>query len=339
MVDHHTDELGNMFLSPTQWEEFSTYLFVDRKLSTTKTSINPLKSRFIILSRYFSTVPFNRTNFNTFIKQMIVKGNKNTYINGFIKLAKHVDKWLKLNELQDYTYFREEDNDYDVLTSEEIVQLAECQVVYQRDIEYQSHRNKTLIYFVAMTGCRINEALSLTWKDVIDSPIPVAIFRETKNGDTRYVPLRGILPGLLQSLPRRSDLVFNSIDDKRLSLDLKNRADIIGLKKRVWWHLLRHSFITNLIQQGVDDLIIAKIVGHKNPASTQRYNHVNLMSLAVMMDLHPLFQENQTMESVTDYLIEHIQKFLNKKRFSLSTDQNMNQLTIKIESHPLHLRE
>lgn len=319
-----------MYLNVEQWEDFSTYLFIDKKLATTKSNINPLKSRFVILSRHFSNVPFNRDTFNVFIKGMVLAGNKKTYINGFIKLAKHIDKWLKVNEIQDYTYFREEDNDYDVLTSEEIIKIAECKIEYKRDKEYQEKRNKALIYFVAMTGCRINEALSLTWKDLIDSPIPVAIFRETKNGDTRYVPLRGILPDLLKSLPRRSELVFNSLDDKRLSLDLKRRTEAQGITKRVWWHLMRHSFITNLIQQGIDDLIIAKIVGHKNPASTQRYNHVNVMSLAVCMDLHPLFQENQTMESVSDYLVEHIQKFLNKKKFSLSIEQTSNLLNVKI---------
>lgn len=319
-----------MYLNVEQWEDFSTYLFIDKKLATTKSNINPLKSRFVILSRHFSTVPFNRDTFNVFIKGMVLAGNKKTYINGFIKLAKHIDKWLKVNEIQDYTYFREEDNDYDVLTSEEIIKIAECKIEYKRDKEYQEKRNKALIYFVAMTGCRINEALNLTWKDLIDSPIPVAIFRETKNGDTRYVPLRGILPDLLKSLPRRSELVFNSLDDKRLSLDLKRRTEAQGITKRVWWHLMRHSFITNLIQQGIDDLIIAKIVGHKNPASTQRYNHVNVMSLAVCMDLHPLFQENQTMESVSDYLVEHIQKFLNKKKFSLNLNQSSSFLKIEI---------
>jgi len=57
-----------MVLESKMWDAFSTYLFIDQKLSTSKGSANALHSRFIILCRYFCDKDYNRDNFTLFLQ-------------------------------------------------------------------------------------------------------------------------------------------------------------------------------------------------------------------------------------------------------------------------------
>jgi integrase len=40
------------------------------------------------------------------------------------------------------------------------------------------------------------------------------------------------------------------------------------------WHVFRHSFVSNLASEGVDQRIIMALVGHLNPETTRRYQHL-----------------------------------------------------------------
>ena len=59
-------------------------------------------------------------------------------------------------------------------------------------------------------------------------------------------------------------------------------GEAIGLKLTP--HCIRHTYITLLSESGVDSLIIRKIVGHKNVATTQRYCHPSRAKLAKSLE-------------------------------------------------------
>lgn len=55
----------------------------------------------------------------------------------------------------------------------------------------------------------------------------------------------------------------------------KQVADRAGIDKRVYTHLLRHSFITNALRAGMSPMLVTKIVGHSSLRMIERvYSHL-----------------------------------------------------------------
>lgn len=98
-----------MQITEQLWTDFSSYLFFDKKLSTKPGAKSATKSRFFQLSKQFGNgTPFNRLNFTLYLSKLQEQGYAISHINKTITMAKHLDKYLKLNELSDFTYFKEE---------------------------------------------------------------------------------------------------------------------------------------------------------------------------------------------------------------------------------------
>src|SRR3990172_7085148 len=282
------------------WEQLQSFLLNDRKHSDKPSAVYAVKSRFKTLKTWFGDKEFNRDNFNLFIQHMRESGYSVSYRNNFIKLAKTLGIYLKTDDFRDYLYFRENRTfTGEVLTADEIQKIVDA----GPDPKYDA-----LFLLMGTTGARIGEILSLVQEDVRGTPAFV-IFRNTKNGSDRMVPISEKLYKMLKAISPsehyiktyqdsnpRLPSVFGMKNGQWVNVELKRRAKAVGITKRVFCHQFRHSYITTMREQGVEIADIATIVGHQDPRNTMRYSHASLSYFTQVVRQHPLLKDERTWE-------------------------------------------
>lgn len=322
-----------MELDHSMWSALHDYLFIDdNKFSTKEGNQWSYSSRFKLLVNWFTShkLPFNRKNFVLFLKEMQDSISPKTgkpytpsYLNKFITMAKLLDKMLAINEMDKFSYFNEKANKpkRKIISADLAKRLAELNFEYKRFKEYINQRQETLIKLMHTTGPRIDEALSLEWRDIGTDPWHVT-YRDTKNGEDRSVPISEKTYNLLINLPKRSSTyVFasartaNKLRGKQINDDLKQRMKALELDVEVHNHLFRHSFITTMRQAGADVADIAFLAGHKDPKSTMRYINSMLDYYATIIYIHPLNQEDIDLEVIGQKMLSMAMRLINKELF------------------------
>lgn len=130
-------------------------------------------------------------------------------------------------------------------------------------------------------GLRISEALGLEVPD-IDSARMVVMVRAGKGNKDRHVPLPQRTLELLRDYwrayrPKTRLLVIQ--DGRPLTYEsvryfLKDAVQRSGIAKRISCHTLRHSYATNLMEQGLDVRVIQGLLGHRSLKTTTLYLHM-----------------------------------------------------------------
>jgi integrase len=138
-----------------------------------------------------------------------------------------------------------------------------------------------LIEFLTYSGCRIDEAKHLRWKDVEGDAIWIhGGATGTKNSESRQVPIIGSMRTLLDDL--RANPRFYRGDRKGFVLAICECQKAIDaacadLKiKRFTHHDLRHLFATRCIESGVDIPTVSRWLGHKDGGALamRTYGHL-----------------------------------------------------------------
>ena len=151
------------------------------------------------------------------------------------------------------------------------------------------HRTGTLALLLLDTGLRIGEALRLTVSD-LDFAEGKILVRQTKTGDFRVAPVSPLLrkhlrrylqrrDGRLAKLGRRSDVVFLSESGAACSVSVAEHSfQRIGKAagvRRVYPHLLRHTFATQSLLNGAPLPAVMRLGGWRKLSTVQRYTYMN----------------------------------------------------------------
>lgn len=160
-----------------------------------------------------------------------------------------------------------------------------------------------LLTLMAITcGARKGEiSTKLRWGD-IDWDNSVVIFRHTKNGSCKKVPLtaavmrelkkfREIGNGLVFPSPRNPSIPYEFRYVWAKALTESGVKIIDEDKEKVVFHTLRHSFCSSMSNAGTTIQEIAVLAGHKSLQTTMKYTHSDPQRLAAT--INKIFSEVQ----------------------------------------------
>lgn len=140
-----------------------------------------------------------------------------------------------------------------------------------------------LVRFIMGTGVRLTEALAARW-DYFDEHsrtyVPQGYEEDdgTKGGEAEHMAMPDWLYDYLMSLPRDCEFIFPNRAGRPYSVSLlkkplKAAAAELGLP-RLYAHLLRVSFASNLLAEGIDLRTVQEALRHANASTTQGYCEV-----------------------------------------------------------------
>ncbi len=134
------------------------------------------------------------------------------------------------------------------------------------------------IRLILLTGCRSGEITRLKWSEVKPDRL---ILTRTKTGPREQVLSRDAIT-LLKRLrnKRLGPCVFPSKDDQNepatnlriLWKPIRRRA---GLPDDIRLYDLRHSYASHSVMNGESVVMTGKLLGHRDPSSTERYAHLD----------------------------------------------------------------
>lgn len=148
----------------------------------------------------------------------------------------------------------------------------------------QASRAKMLlpaVQFAIETGVRMGELLSLEWRHV-DTHLRVATLPDTKNGESRQVPLSSAAVTAITSLPRhiKDGRVFWAWSRSDSLENAWRRAVKAAGLKDLRFHDLRHEAVSRLFERGLNPMEVSAISGHKTLQMLKRYTHLKAEELA-----------------------------------------------------------
>jgi integrase/recombinase XerD len=183
-----------------------------------------------------------------------------------------------------------------VITEEEVSKMLESASTF---------KNKLIIALIYSAGLRRSELLNLRKEDIVfeKKMIFVRVGKGKRDRTTilseyameiykiyleRYKPNYWVLEG-----PNRKKYSATSVGNI-----VKRTAKIAGVSIEVTPHILRHSFATHLLEQGVDLRYIQELLGHTSSTTTEIYTHISQKSLAnIKSPLDRILNHNKQVDS------------------------------------------
>jgi integrase/recombinase XerD len=183
--------------------------------------------------------------------------------------------------------------------------LSEAEVDKLLTIELPSTplglRDRAILEVLYASGLRASEIVGLRLENYLRTD---GLLRVTGKGDReRVVPVGTSAVGAIDAwLARGRPLLVKArtggevfigehgrrLTTARLWQIVQEMAKLGGVEKKIWPHLLRHSFATHLLGRGADLRAIQEMLGHASLATTQVYTHVDQARLrAVHRRFHP----------------------------------------------------
>lgn len=176
------------------------------------------------------------------------------------------------------------------MTNAEVDQL--CKAPSVNELLWEK-RDRCLFEFLYSSGCRVSEIAGLKLSDFMDSFHSALVTgkgnkqRKVFFEDDALASLRLYLQDRKTVLERekgQTDFLFINQRGKPLTTGgiryiLSRYSGIEGTNHHVNPHAFRHTFATQLLNNGADVRMVQEMLGHSSISTTQRYTHITTEKL------------------------------------------------------------
>lgn len=277
---------------------FLEYLKYERRLSVN--TIDSYGENLLLVSKYLNKDLINVTRddiknfFDNFDGDVKTKAHYLTVLNSFYKYLLFMGK-CSINPCDGIKHPKLSKKLPEYLTSEEINKLFDIRLT--KPIDY---RNKAMLEVLYATGTRISELINLELNQIDFDECIIRVTGKGKKdriipiGDTAMDALKNYILNYRIFLVKTNDnnFVFLNKNGSKISRQgffkiLKGLAFDAGIKKDISPHTIRHSFATNLLNNGADLRIIQELLGHENLQTTEIYSHLTNKKIEDDYQNHP----------------------------------------------------
>lgn len=251
----------------------------------------------------------------------------NTSLAAIISFQKYLQDrgFTKENFTDGFTTLKVEKKIVDVLTIKEIKKILSTHIRTKTGKIVISDKN--YLFFtkiLAYTGARFSEVAKLRVNKIYEDYI---LITETKGYEARKIYINPNLSKELQEWIKHKspdDLVFETLGGKSMHpgdvlVNLRKRCEIAGIKKKVYPHLFRHSYATQLAIDGAQAEEIKKILGHKDIQTSLGYIHTADDTLKKATFRHALNREYLSPQDILKEFVRFVFSFKiqDDRRFSI----------------------
>lgn len=190
----------------------------------------------------------------------------------------------------------------DVINDDEVTLI---QQTFDRST-YEGERNYTIVEVLYGCGLRVSELVNLKLSNIYAEEQYLQIFG--KGNKERWVPINERALELMLSYihnvrchvpdkPGEEKYVFLNRRGRHMSrqmvfIMLQNAVAAAGIKKTVSPHSLRHSFATELVENGADLRAVQEMLGHESISTTEIYTHLTRDTLRnTIAAFHPHYKK------------------------------------------------
>lgn len=172
------------------------------------------------------------------------------------------------------------DRSLDLISSDELLRLINA----PDGDDLKSFRDKAILELFFSTGLRVSELCSLNSDiDLKKDEMPIRgkgekvrvvfLSEESKRAVKKYLDNRKDMEdALFVSFSKNGET--KRLTPRSIERIVKYYAIKAGISKKVTPHVIRHSFATDLLQNGADLRAVQMMLGHSNIATTQVYTHI-----------------------------------------------------------------
>ena len=170
-------------------------------------------------------------------------------------------------------------------------------------------RNAVIIEILYGCGLRVSELVGLTLSQLYLNEECLLI--TGKGNKQRWVPINSRAIKLLENYislirtqipikPGNENYVFLNHRGTKLSrvyvfMIIKKAVEEAGIHKSVSPHSLRHSFATELVQNGADLRAVQEMLGHSSITTTEIYTHISRSYLRkTILEYHPRYRKSNS---------------------------------------------